>query len=91
MTELNLMYQTGVRLENTTITRTKFEFYQWNGFYRNNNPGVPEQSLKSSNNRYYGRYGHTFDSGNFMLPDGNNMDNTGDYVGYVRCVKDISR
>lgn len=91
LTELNLMYQTGVHLENTTITRTKFEFYQWNGFYRNNNPGVPEQSLKSSNNRYYGRYGHTFDSGNFMLPDGNNMDNTGDYVGYVRCVKDISR
>lgn len=91
LTELNLMYQTGVSLVNTTITRTKFEFYLWNGFDQNNNPGVPAQSLKTSNNLGYGRYGHTFDSGQFILPDGNKMYNTGDYEGYVRCVKDISR
>lgn len=90
LTELNLMYQNGVSINNTTITRTKFEFYEWNGFTWNNNPGVPAQSLKESNDRYYGRYGHAYDSNNFMLPDGQNMDGAGEYKGYVRCVRDVN-
>jgi len=94
VTEMSLIQQSGVTLSQNTITRTKFQFYMWNGL-RNTDAdynSIPVNSRKHQNNLRYGRYGHVYGPGFFTLPDGNSMMATAQTTrnGKVRCVRDIS-
>lgn len=72
------------------MTRTKFEFYEWNAMATTdpNYNSIPANSRINNGGLRYGRYGYAYSTDNrFYLPDGDDLWLTKERFK-IRCVKD---